>query len=106
MCINCVNTFSKGIVVGSNTGEFSLWIKDEDPSRIIMKKEEDFELMQLFSWNTQRNNGVVSIDITRNDEYMACSFDNNDIATFEISKIIPNVPEALEKIRKNLKLIE
>lgn len=42
--------FSKGLIIGSDKGDFGMWIKDEDPNKFFEKKlgdEEKYELVYL-----------------------------------------------------------
>ena len=108
--------FSKGLIIGSDKGDFGMWIKDEDPNKFFEKKigdEEKYELVYLQSWTSERargdnlsRSGVTSIDISANDELMAVAFNDNDIATFALGKIIPPLNEGLSVMKKNLKKIE
>jgi hypothetical protein len=107
MAISCLAAYSKGLIIGSERGHFGIWIKDEDPEKIMDKKsDEDYNLVYLRSWATERGGGVSSIDIGNNDELMAIGFKNNDVALFNLSKVIPTVPEALEQMKRNLKNLE
>jgi hypothetical protein len=65
------------------------------------KEEEEYDLIPLKYWSTERNAGVCAIDISSNDDLMAISFKNNDIATFDLTKVIPQPTETLESMVQN-----
>lgn len=46
------------------------------------------------------------MDINVTEEVLAVAFKNNDIATFDLLKVLPSVPEPIEQLKRNLKFIE
>lgn len=98
--IVCITSYSKGLVIGSDKGDFGLWLKDEDPAKLFDRKpgdNEKFEMVYLAGWSSERKrrSDVVAMDITPNDEVLAVAFGDNDIATFPLGKIIPQINEGL-----------
>ena len=96
--------FSKGLIVVSESGFFGIWMKNEDPTN--MTTEEDHKLIYLRGWSSDRFYSACSLDIYQ-DNLLAASFKNNDIATFDLNKILPNsMTENAEMYRRNNKLME
>ena len=93
-----------------------MWIKDEDPNKLFEKKigdEDKYEMVYLKSWTSERargmdmrKNGVIGIDISPNDEIMAVAFSNNDVATFALGKLIPQINEGLDLMKRNIRKME
>lgn len=62
--------------------------------------------MKSWSSERKRKSGVTSIDISMNDDMMAVAFSDNDVATFNLSKVIPQINEGLEIMKRNLRNME
>jgi hypothetical protein len=77
-------------VAGSVNGDFSIWIKNEDP--FSPQSEDETKLSFLITLTSERNNRVTCLDIF-NDEILTAAFNSNDIATLDLFKILPTVPE-------------
>ena len=74
--------------MASDSGVFSVWMKDEDSDN-VGTSEEDYQIAYVRSWQSDRGSGAVTIEISKNDDLLAVGFKNNDIATFDLTQIIP-----------------
>ncbi|EAR88012.2 WD domain, G-beta repeat protein (macronuclear) [Tetrahymena thermophila SB210] len=98
--ISCMASFTKGLILANETGLFSVWMKDEDSDN-VGTSEEDYQIAYVRSWTSDRGSGAVTIEISKNDDLLVVGFKNNDIATFDLQQIIPQVPETIESLRNN-----
>ncbi len=81
--------FSKGIIAASDKGLFGVWIKNEDPNNNNNRQEDDFNFAFLRDFESERQIGVVSMDINQREDMMVIAFKNNDVATVDLTKIVP-----------------
>ncbi|EGR29862.1 WD repeat protein [Ichthyophthirius multifiliis] len=102
--INCMVAFTKGLIIGSDNGVFALWLKNENLSD--ENNEDDFNIIYIRSWSSDRGQCVLSIQITQAEDLMAVSFKSNDIATFDLTKLLPQVPESIESLKQNINYME
>jgi hypothetical protein len=63
----------------------AIWVKVDDGDKGEDLLNEDMGLSFLKRWHTERKSGVSAIDINANEDLIAVSFRNNDIATIEMS---------------------
>ena len=111
--ITSIIAFSKGFIAGSESGHMAIWIKAEDGDKgynnvnyIIRDDLLNDELSFLKRWHTERKSGISAIDINTNEELIAVAFHNNDIATIEMSQVLPNsTTEVLESFKNNSKFL-
>ena len=82
-----LRAFSKGLVVASESGYFGIWHKNEDNDNI--NNDDDYKLVYLRGWSSDRFYGPAGMDIFQ-ETLLSVSFKNNDIATFDLNKILPN----------------
>lgn len=61
--IQCIETFSRGFLLGSKTGSFALWIKDEEND---MQDQHHTYLLQR-QFNSLTSNSIVSMSISQNE---------------------------------------
>ena len=57
-------------------------------------------------WSSDRHYSACSIDIASQDSLMSVAFKNNDIATFDLTKILPGMAETVDQYKRNNKLLE
>ena len=73
---------------------------------ILRIEDSEEELQFLKRWQTERRSGVASMDMSLSEDLIAVAFRNNDIATIEVSQVLPNAStEALEAFRSNPKFL-
>lgn len=87
-------SFTKGLIVASETGEFSVWMKDYDSDN-VGTSEDDYQIAYVRSWVCDRGSGAVTVEISKGDDLLAVGFRNNDIATFDLTLVVPSVPETV-----------
>lgn len=105
MGISCIASFSKGFIVGSDRGHMAIWVKidDGDKDDLLI---DDMGLSFLKRWHTDRKTGLSGINFNINEDLVAVAFTNNDIATIEMSQLLPNSStELLESFKNNPKFL-
>lgn len=98
----CIQSFPKGVIFGSESGFFSIWLKNEDTNQ---ETENDL-LVYLRGWSSDRYYAPVAMSLTAQDLTLAVSFANNDIATFDLNQILPQMGQIPDQYRRNRKLLE
>ncbi|KRW99737.1 WD40-repeat-containing domain [Pseudocohnilembus persalinus] len=89
--------FSRGLILGAKNGYFSIWIKNDDNKNNI-PEDEFYQLIHLTTFKSERKNQVCGMDIS-NDEILAIQFENSDIATLELNKILPQLAEPIQQFK-------
>ncbi|CAD8162078.1 unnamed protein product [Paramecium pentaurelia] len=106
--VSSLIAFSKGFLVGSDSGHFALWIRGDDHDK--QKTEDGIEVVMdlqfLKKWRCERKSQVVSMDITKQEDLVAVAFSNNDICTIEMGQVLPNSTEVLESYKNNEKFLK
>ena len=82
MGVTAIGVFSRGFVVGSDTGHMAIWVRVDEGDRNDDLDENGVSFLKR--WHTERKSGVTAINVSQSEELMAVSFRNNDIATIEM----------------------
>lgn len=104
MGVTAIGVFSRGFVVGSDTGHMAIWVRVDEGDRNDDLDENGVSFLKR--WHTERKSGVTAINVSQSEELMAVSFRNNDIATIEMVQVLPNsTTEVLESFKNNPKFM-
>lgn len=93
--------YSKGLVIGSQNGYFGIWLKNQEHHDNIQSSYE-YNVVYLRGWPSERNQEVCALDISSNEEQLAIAFKNNDIATLDLTKVVPSDTDNIDQYIKNL----
>ena len=92
--------------MGSDNGHMAIWVKADEGEKADDMLGEEEGLQFLKRWHTERKSGVTAMDISLGEDLIVVAFRNNDIATIEMSQVLPNsTTEVLETFKNNPKFL-
>ena len=80
-----IAAFSKGFIVGSDNGNMAIWVRVDESDKGNDSLGDEGGVSFLKRWHTERKSGIMAMDITLTEDLIAVAFQNNDIATIEMS---------------------
>ena len=84
IAITAICAFSRGFILGSDNGKFTLWVKKEDDQENY-EDEETVDLVRKWGTSSERQSEVTCIDISSKEDTLIVAFKNNDIATIDMN---------------------
>ena len=82
--ITAICSFPKGIIIGSDIGQFAIWVRCKEYSKQDEDKGIDYLFYPIRIWKLEPKKCVQTINFDHQESTVCIAFRDNDIATFKL----------------------
>lgn len=84
--VSVIKCYSKGFIIGSEFGNFALWLKIEENVDTESGEPDTFILHNI--WDAKSRSCVIAMDITSREDQVICGFKSNTTAVFNLNQVM------------------